>query len=60
MQPFKSAKYEIWIVKVRPHGQKFSSTTWYNMVMRHKMCRGSVDGMGNVCHAAFYVVRPRL
>ncbi len=34
-------------VKVRPHGQKFSRTTWYNMVVRHKMCRGggSVDSM---------------
>ncbi len=47
--------------KVCPHGQKFSRTTWYNMVVRHKMCRGcgSVCGMGNVCRATFYVVRPR-
>ncbi len=28
---------EPWI-KVRPYGQKFSRTTWYNMVMRHKTC----------------------
>ncbi len=49
-------------VKVRPHGQKFSRTTWYNLVVRHKTCcgRGSVDGMGDVCRATFYVVRPRL
>ncbi len=47
-------------IKVRPHGQKFSRKTWYNMVVRHKMChgRGSVDGMGDVCSATFYVVRP--
>ncbi len=46
--------------KVRPHGQKFSRTTWYNMVVRHKTCRGrgSVDGMGDVCRATFYVVQP--
>ncbi len=45
---------------MRPHGQKFSRTTWYNMVVQHKMChgRGSVDGMGDVCRATFYVVRP--
>ncbi len=43
-------------VKVRPRGQKFSRTTWYNMVVRHKMCRGSVDGMGDVFRATFYVV----
>ncbi len=46
-------------VKVRPHGQKFSCTTWYNMVVQHKTWRGSVDGMGDVCHVTFYVVRPR-
>ncbi len=48
------------IVKVRPHGRKFSRTTWYNKVVRHKTCRGrgSVDGMGDVCRATFYVVRP--
>ncbi len=47
-------------VKVRPHRQKFSRTTWYNMVMRHrhKTCCGSVDGMGDVCRATFYVVWP--
>ncbi len=45
-------------VKVRPHGQKFSRRTWYNMVVRHKTCRGSADGTGNVCRATFYVVRP--
>ncbi len=28
---------------VRPHRQKFSRTTWYNMVVRHKTCRGSVE-----------------
>ncbi len=35
-------------LKMRPHGQKFGCTTWYNMVVRHKTCRGrgSVDGMG--------------
>ncbi len=38
-------------LKVRPHEQKFSRTTWYNMVVRHKTCRGSVDGMGDMCHA---------
>ncbi len=47
-------------VKVRLHGQKFSRTTWYNMVVQHKMCRSCVDGMGDVCCATFYVVRPRL
>ncbi len=41
------------ILKVRPHGQKFSRMTWYNIVV-------SVDGMGNVCRATFYVVQPRL
>ncbi len=46
-------------VKVRPRGQKFSRTTWYNIVVRHKKCRDSVDGMGDVCLATFYVVRPR-
>ncbi len=46
------------LLKVRPHGQKFSRTKWYNMVVRHKTCRGSVDGMGDVCRATFYVVRP--
>ncbi len=46
-------------LKVRPHGQKFSRTTWYNMVVRHKTCRGSVDGMDDVCRVTFYVVRPR-
>ncbi len=46
--------------KVRPHGQKFSRTTWYNMVVRHKPCRGSVDGMGDVCRATFYILRSRL
>ncbi len=48
-------------LKVRPHRQKFSRTTWYNMVVWHKTCRGcsSVDGMGDVCRATFYVVRPR-
>ncbi len=46
-------------IKVRPHGQKFSHTICYNMVVLHKMCRGCVDGMGDVCHATFYVVRPR-
>ncbi len=47
-------------LKVRPHGQKFSCMTWYNMVVRHKTCRGrgSVDGIGDVCCATFYVVRP--
>ncbi len=47
-------------LKVRPHGQKFSGTTWYIMVVRHKTCRGrvSVDGMGDMCRATFYVVRP--
>ncbi len=37
-------------LKVHPHGQKFSRTTWYNEVVRHKTCcgRGSVDGMGDV------------
>ncbi len=47
-------------IKVHPHGQKFSRTTWYNMVVRHKTCCGwgSVDGMGDVCRATFYVVRP--
>ncbi len=45
-------------LKARPHGQKFSRTTWYNMVVRHKTCRGSVDGMGDVCRAAFYIVQP--
>ncbi len=29
------------------------------MVVRHKTSRGSVDGMGDVCHATFYVARPR-
>ncbi len=48
------------MLKVRPYGQKFSRTTWYNMVVRHKTCRGSVDGMGDVCRATFYVVRPCL
>ncbi len=37
----------LYSVKVRPHGQKFSRTTWYNMVVRHKMCRGSVDNRGD-------------
>ncbi len=46
-------------LKVRPDGQKCSRTTWYNMVVRHKTCRGSVDGVGDVCRATFYVVRPR-
>ncbi len=46
-------------IKVRTHGQKFSRTTWYNMVVRHKTCRGSVDGLGDVCRVTFYVVRPR-
>ncbi len=41
-------------VKVRPHGQKVSRTTWY-MVVRHKTCRGcgGVDGRGDVCRATF-------
>ncbi len=45
---------------MRPHGQKFSHTTWYNMVVRHKTCRGcgSVDGMGDMRRATFYVVQP--
>ncbi len=49
------------LLKVRPHGQKFSRKTWYNMVVRHKTCRGrgSVDGMGDVYRATFYVVQPR-
>ncbi len=47
-------------IKVRPHRQKFSHTTWYNMVVRYKTCRGSVDSMGDVCRATFYVVRPKL
>ncbi len=45
-------------LKVHPRGQKFSRTTWYNMVVRYKMCRGNVDGMRDVCRATFYVVRP--
>ncbi len=45
-------------LKVRPHRQKFSRMTWY-MVVRHKTCRNSVDGMGDVCRATFYVVQPR-
>ncbi len=28
------------------------------MVVRHKTCRGSVDGVDDVCRATFYVVRP--
>ncbi len=54
-------KSKVVSLKVRPHGQKFSRTTWYNMVVRHKTCygRGSVDSMGDVCRATFYVVRPR-
>ncbi len=27
-------------LKVRPHGQKFSCTTWYNMVVLHRTFRG--------------------
>ncbi len=47
--------WNIRILKVRPHGQKFSRTTWYNMVVRHKTCRGcgSVDSKGDVCRATF-------
>ncbi len=48
-----------WSLKARSHGQKFSHMTWYNMVVRHKTCRGSVDCMADVCCATFYVVRPR-
>ncbi len=45
-------------IKVRPHGQKFSRTIWYNMVVRRKTFRGNVDGMGYMCCATFYTVRP--
>ncbi len=51
---FKNRQREVFLnvlilIKVRPHGQKFSRRTWY-MVVRHKTCRGcgSVDGMGDV------------
>ncbi len=27
-------------LKVRPHGQKLSRTTWYYMVVRHRTCHG--------------------
>ncbi len=53
------------LLKVRPHGQKFIRTTWYNMVVRHKVChgRGSVDGRGDCVVRYFrlcdHIVRPR-
>ncbi len=42
---------------MRPHGQKFSRTTWYYMVVRPKTCRGSVDSRGDVCRATKIVNR---
>ncbi len=46
-------------LKVGTHGQTFSCMTWYNMVVQHKTCHGSVDGTGDMYRATFYVVRPR-
>ncbi len=54
----ETSNFEIGSVKVRPHRQKFSGTTCYNMVVQHKTCHGSVDGMGDVCRATFCVVQP--
>ncbi len=41
-------------LQVRPHGQKFNRRTWYNIVVRHKTCRGcgSVDSIRDVCRVS--------